>query len=72
MEHWAPGMGRAIDASGGLELFVINGAVSDGIDSFGPWDWLRLPLGSNWCSLTRIVAPSRAAGMCEDVGGFRT
>jgi len=46
MEHWAPGTGRALDASGGLELFVIDGAVSAGIDSLGPWDWLRLPVGS--------------------------
>jgi len=46
MEHWAPGMGRAIDASGGLELFVIDGAVADGTDALGQWDWMRLPVGS--------------------------
>jgi hypothetical protein len=46
MEHWAPGTVRALDASGGLELFVIDGAVSDGVDGLGPWDWLRLPVGS--------------------------
>jgi len=46
MERWVPGTGRNLDASGGLELFVIDGAVSDGTDSLRQWDWLRLPVGS--------------------------
>lgn len=46
MERWAPGVGATRDASGGLELFVIDGAVSDGTDTLGHWDWLRLPVGS--------------------------
>ena len=25
---------------------MIDGAVSDGVDGLGPWDWLRLPVGS--------------------------
>jgi anti-sigma factor ChrR (cupin superfamily) len=48
MEHWAPGTTRSLDASGGLEVFVLAGALSDGTDTLGPWDWLRLPVGSEF------------------------
>lgn len=30
---------------GGLEVFVIAGSLSDGVDTLGPWDLLRLPVG---------------------------
>ncbi|RBI69969.1 cupin [Roseovarius sp. TE539] len=46
MEHWAPGTARNLDATGGLEVFVIAGGLSEGTETFGPWDWLRLPVGS--------------------------
>ncbi|MBN2760968.1 MAG: cupin domain-containing protein [Rhodobacteraceae bacterium] len=46
MERWAPGTSRTLDASGGLEVFVIAGALSDGADTLTRWDWLRLPAGS--------------------------
>ncbi|WP_412509354.1 cupin domain-containing protein [Roseovarius sp. SYSU LYC5161] len=48
MEEWAPGTTRRLDASGGLELFVIAGALTESGDSLGPWDWLRLPVGSEF------------------------
>lgn len=48
MEHWAPGTTREIDASGGLEIFVISGSVTEGGDELGRWDWLRLPVGSSF------------------------
>jgi len=48
MEHWAPGTTRQLDASGGLEIFVITGALSNGTDSLTAWDWLRLPVGSTF------------------------
>lgn len=48
MERWAPGTTRRFDASGGLEVFVIAGALSDGTDSLTRWDWLRLPVGSDF------------------------
>ena len=46
MERWAPGTERRLDASGGLEIFVIAGGLSDGSDLLARWDWLRLPVGS--------------------------
>lgn len=46
MERWAPGTRRSLDASGGLEVFVIAGVLSDGTDTLTRWDWLRLPVGS--------------------------
>ncbi len=46
MERWGPNTRRKLDASGGIELFVIDGTVSDGTDSLGTWDWLRLPVGT--------------------------
>lgn len=48
MERWAPGTMRAFDASGGIEVFVISGSLADDIDRLGPWDWLRLPPGSDF------------------------
>ena len=48
MERWEPGATRSLDASGGLEVFVIMGAVSDGTDTLARWDWLRLPVGSEF------------------------
>jgi anti-sigma factor ChrR (cupin superfamily) len=48
MERWAPGTTRSLDASGGLEVFVIAGALSDGTDRLTRWDWLRLPVGSDF------------------------
>ena len=70
MERWAPGMGRAIDASGGLELFVIDGVMSDGTDTLRQWDWMRLPVGSE---LNAMAGPEGArvwikAGHLRHVG----
>jgi anti-sigma factor ChrR (cupin superfamily) len=48
MERWKPGTTRSLDASGGLEVFVIAGSLSVGVDKLGRWDWLRLPVGSTF------------------------
>ena len=48
MEHWEPGVTRSLDALGGLEVFVIAGAVKDGTDTLARWDWLRRPVGSEF------------------------
>lgn len=53
MERWAPGTTRELDASGGLEVFVIAGALSDGTDRLTRWDWLRLPVGSEFTATAR-------------------
>ena len=46
MEHWAPGTTRELDASGGLEVFVVEGDFIETGDELGRWDWLRLPVGA--------------------------
>ncbi len=48
MERWEPDTTRTLDASGGLEVFMISGALSDGADTLTRWDWLRLPVGSGF------------------------
>lgn len=48
MERWAPGTTRSIDASGGLEIFVIEGELTEGGDRLTRWDWLRLPVGARF------------------------
>ncbi|MBQ1203269.1 MAG: cupin, partial [Loktanella sp.] len=48
MERWAPAVERFLDASGGLELLVIEGTLRVGMDSLRKWDWLRLPVGSDF------------------------
>ena len=48
MEHWEPAVTRSLDALGGLEVFVIAGAVKDGTDTLARWDWLRRPVGSEF------------------------
>lgn len=48
MESWAPGTLHEIDASGGLEIFVIGGDLTEGEDHLGRWDWLRLPVGARF------------------------
>ena len=46
MEHWASGTTRELDASGGLEVFVVEGDFIETGDELGRWDWLRLPVGA--------------------------
>ncbi|MCM2563579.1 cupin domain-containing protein [Lutimaribacter sp. EGI FJ00015] len=48
MERWGPGSAHQLDASGGLEVFVISGSLSDDTDTLGAWDWLRLPMGTTF------------------------
>ncbi|MXQ09630.1 cupin [Alphaproteobacteria bacterium GH1-50] len=33
----------ALDGPGGAEVFVLSGEVTEGGDTLGRWDWLRLP-----------------------------
>lgn len=44
IEVWGPGEAVLRDASGGIEVFVLDGGFTQGGDAFGPWDWLRLPV----------------------------
>ena len=68
LERWEPGTTRRLDASGGLEVFVIAGAVSEGTDRLTRWDWLRLPVGSEF----RATAGSEGAQIWTKSGHLRT
>ncbi|MGF1445333.1 MAG: cupin domain-containing protein [Pikeienuella sp.] len=57
LERWAPEAELRVDAVGGLELFVLDGGVTEGSDSLGAWDWLRLPDGA---TLQAVSGPQGA------------
>ena len=44
---WKPGERVELNASGGLELFVIEGDFIESGEVFDKWDWLRLPPGTH-------------------------
>ncbi|MEX0306831.1 MAG: cupin domain-containing protein [Ruegeria sp.] len=46
VKSWAAGEQVELDASNGLEVFVIEGSFAEADEEFGAWDWLRLPPGS--------------------------
>ena len=48
IERWAPGTSQMLDASGGLEIFVIDGELNESDDALSRWDWLRLPVGASF------------------------
>lgn len=48
MERWDAGTTRALDASRGLEVFVIEGTLTESGDVLARWDWLRLPVGARF------------------------
>jgi anti-sigma factor ChrR (cupin superfamily) len=50
MERWGPGVTRRLDASGGLELFVVAGNLTEHGDTLARWDWLRLPMGATFAA----------------------
>lgn len=45
LERWAAGSDVALDASGGLEVLVLEGGFVEAGESFGKGGWLRLPRG---------------------------
>jgi len=54
---WPPGAIVPLDAAGGTELFVLAGGFSEGGDTLGRWDWLRLPPGR---AATAVAGPEGA------------
>lgn len=46
IERWDPETPVTLDATGGLELFVLEGAMEESDETFERFDWLRLPPGS--------------------------
>ena len=72
LERWAPGAARHLDADGGLELFVLDGALEQGRDALGAHGWLRLPAGTD-ASAVAAAGPDGATvwvkrGHLRDVG----
>ena len=57
VEVWGPGAEVQLAAGQGMEVFVLDGGFSEGGDSLGLWDWLRLPPGT---SSSAIAGPDGA------------
>lgn len=43
LERWAPGSKITLSPSGGFELLVLEGELTEGGEAFHPQSWLRLP-----------------------------
>ena len=54
---WAPGAVVPLDAAGGMEVFVLEGSLTEGSDALDRWDWLRLPPGT---ATTATAGPAGA------------
>lgn len=67
MTHLEPGQTLPLNADGGLELFVVSGAVQEGADLLQPWDWLRLPDGATGAA----VAGPQGAQVWTKTGHLR-
>lgn len=46
VQNWSAGETRDLDATKGLEVFVVEGSFAEGGEEFSGWDWLRLPPGT--------------------------
>lgn len=46
LEQWVPAAHAPLVAEGGAEILVLEGQISEGGDTLGPHDWLRLPEGT--------------------------
>ncbi|MEL6977075.1 MAG: cupin domain-containing protein [Pseudomonadota bacterium] len=46
IETWAPNAEIRLEAAGGLEAFLLSGAMTEGGETLGPRDWLRSPSGA--------------------------
>ena len=45
IETWGPGETIPLKAQDGLEIFVLEGDITEGDTKLTRWDWLRLPVG---------------------------
>ncbi len=46
LERWSPDAQIPLDTDGGIEVLVIEGAFTEGGETFEPQSWLRLPAGA--------------------------
>jgi len=44
-QRWEPNTAQSVDTKGGAEILVLSGSISEGGETFGQRDWLRLPDG---------------------------
>lgn len=52
LERWAAGATVDLDAEGGMEVLVLDGAFCEEGEDFGPQSWLRLPQGARSQAVT--------------------
>ena len=52
LERWSPKTAVSVKAGAGLEVLVLSGMYHDGTNTYGRWDWLRLPPGHQSLSAT--------------------
>ena len=45
-EFWEPGASISVDASGGAEIFVLEGIFIESGDELRQYSWLRVPVGT--------------------------
>jgi hypothetical protein len=48
IEQWSPRVTIEFNPNGGLELLVLEGAFSEGGETYLPQSWLRLPVGERF------------------------
>lgn len=46
-ETWAPSATVAVDATGGAEVFVLQGGFNEGADELRPQSWIRVPVNGS-------------------------
>lgn len=47
LENWQAGETVRVENPNGLELLVLKGGISNGVETFEPLSWLRLPAGTD-------------------------
>src|SRR5262249_52161825 len=47
IEQWVPGAAIEFDPDGGFELLVLEGAFTEGGETYLAQSWLRLPIGEH-------------------------
>lgn len=67
LETWNARADIALDADGGIEVFVLDGGFERDGEQFGRWDWLRLPPGGS----AAVTAGSEGARVWVKSGHLR-
>jgi len=54
VEFWQAGAKATVDATGGAEVFVLEGGFEEQREAFRPMSWLRAPLGSQVLAIAGV------------------